>query len=282
MMDGALLRDAENALSPAQIEWVQDTGLAVVSGLERALCAAYAMLADELDDLIALLVRCLHQRQHGGLAHVAAESLLHLVRETGANFSARQHSARRQRAAAPQCERVCPHTSVHAFSRACASRRSCSLACIPSRPLPAPVFEPTLPAPQFPLLELLIERSALLPCTVLRYATSAHRFLPSPAQAKRHGLRSATSSSLASRPRATLKRPFTRPEVNAPLTKLKTLPRTCIHHTHPRTFASLQFCWLQARFSFFFRCDSFPSPKSTFCGKMPGLPLIELDTVGSQ
>lgn len=87
MMDGALLRDAENALSPAQIEWVQDTGLAVVSGLERALCAAYAMLADELDDLIALLVRCLHQRQHGGLAHVAAESLLHLVRETGANFS---------------------------------------------------------------------------------------------------------------------------------------------------------------------------------------------------
>jgi len=37
--------------------------------------------------VIALLVRCLQQRQHGGLAHVAAESLLHLVRETGASFS---------------------------------------------------------------------------------------------------------------------------------------------------------------------------------------------------
>jgi len=37
--------------------------------------------------VMALLVRCLQQRAHPPLAHVAAEALLHLVKETGVNFS---------------------------------------------------------------------------------------------------------------------------------------------------------------------------------------------------
>jgi len=79
--------DAEAALTADQLQWVRETGLSVLSTLERAFCSAYEQLSELLDDVIALLVRCLQQRQHGGLAHVAAESLLHLVRETGASFS---------------------------------------------------------------------------------------------------------------------------------------------------------------------------------------------------
>eukprot|EP00322_Chrysochromulina_rotalis_P028792 CAMPEP_0115876024 /NCGR_PEP_ID=MMETSP0287-20121206/25427_1 /TAXON_ID=412157 /ORGANISM="Chrysochromulina rotalis, Strain UIO044" /LENGTH=327 /DNA_ID=CAMNT_0003331361 /DNA_START=15 /DNA_END=998 /DNA_ORIENTATION=- len=49
---------------------------------------ASATLGPEvLDDLIALLVRCLQQKHTPPLAHTAAEALLHLVKETGASFS---------------------------------------------------------------------------------------------------------------------------------------------------------------------------------------------------
>ena len=40
-----------------------------------------------LDELVNLLIRCLQQQTAPQLAHVAAESLLHLVQETGASFT---------------------------------------------------------------------------------------------------------------------------------------------------------------------------------------------------
>lgn len=78
---------ATSSLAPAQAAWVENTGLPALAALERAFCGAGALLAPLLDDVIALLVRCLQQPHHPGLARVAAESLLQLVRETGASFS---------------------------------------------------------------------------------------------------------------------------------------------------------------------------------------------------
>ena len=77
--------EQDAASSSAQAAWVRSTGIAAVVAVERLFCAAHAQLDGQLEELVALLVRCLHQRQHG-LAQVAAESLLHLVKVAGASF----------------------------------------------------------------------------------------------------------------------------------------------------------------------------------------------------
>ena len=74
--------------SGADGEWLASTGLAALAAAERCFCGAWSLLGSELlDGLVALLVRCLQQRHTPSLAHVAAEALLHLVKETGASFS---------------------------------------------------------------------------------------------------------------------------------------------------------------------------------------------------
>ena len=68
--------------------WLGSTGLSCLNAAERCFCSAYALLGSELlDALVALLVRCLQQQHTPSLAHVAAEALLHLVKETGTSFS---------------------------------------------------------------------------------------------------------------------------------------------------------------------------------------------------
>jgi len=86
-MFAAVPSDPEAPVSPANLDWLQTTGRPALTALERTFCAAYSQFAPLLDDVMALLVRCLQQRQHPPLAHATAEALLHLVKETGANFS---------------------------------------------------------------------------------------------------------------------------------------------------------------------------------------------------
>lgn len=75
------------AISPAQAAWFEGTGLPALTALERAFCRSSVLLAPLLDDVIALFVRCLQQPHHPRLSRAAAESLLHVVRQTGASFS---------------------------------------------------------------------------------------------------------------------------------------------------------------------------------------------------
>jgi brefeldin A-inhibited guanine nucleotide-exchange protein len=77
--------EQDAASSSAQAAWARSTGIAAVVAVERLFCAAHAQLDGQLEELVAPLVRCLHQREHG-MAQVAAESLLHLVKEAGASF----------------------------------------------------------------------------------------------------------------------------------------------------------------------------------------------------
>ena len=86
-MFGAVPAEPEAAVTPPQLDWLRTTGKAALAALERAFCSSYGALSSLLDDVMALLVRCLQQRAHPPLAHVAAEALLHLVKETGVNFS---------------------------------------------------------------------------------------------------------------------------------------------------------------------------------------------------
>ena len=86
IFDGTPL-ESEAPLSDGQLGWLHETGIKTLVQTERAFCAVHTQLYPLLDELIALLVRCLSQHHYGALAHAAAEALLHLVRETGANFS---------------------------------------------------------------------------------------------------------------------------------------------------------------------------------------------------
>ena len=79
--------DPETQLLPAELEWLGGTGLAALQKIEESFCTAYGQVSTLLEDVMALLVRCLQQRQHGAMAQVAANSLLHLVEETGCHFS---------------------------------------------------------------------------------------------------------------------------------------------------------------------------------------------------
>merc|ERR1712224_961436 len=75
-------------LSSEDAVWLGSTGLSALAAAERCFCSAWALLGSELlDALVVLLVRCLQQQHTPSLAHVAAEALLHLVKETGAQFS---------------------------------------------------------------------------------------------------------------------------------------------------------------------------------------------------
>jgi brefeldin A-inhibited guanine nucleotide-exchange protein len=78
--------DTDTQPTAAALDWMRGTGVAALALLERTFCTAFGEVGEMLEEVIALLVRCLQQRS-GGLAHVAAEALLHLVKETGANFS---------------------------------------------------------------------------------------------------------------------------------------------------------------------------------------------------
>lgn len=76
------------AISAEHAEWLGNTGLSALAAAERCFCRSWSLLgSDLLDLLVALLARCLQQRHTPSLAHVAAEALLHLVKETGASFS---------------------------------------------------------------------------------------------------------------------------------------------------------------------------------------------------
>ena len=73
--------------SEAADAWCRTTGVAAVATVERLYCAAHASLDGVfLEDVVALLVALLGYKQGHGLAQVAAESLLHLVKATGASF----------------------------------------------------------------------------------------------------------------------------------------------------------------------------------------------------
>ena len=77
-----------SAPNPEDIAWLGSTGLSALAAAERCFCSAYDVLGSGLlDQLVALLVRCLQQKHTPSLAHVAAEALLHLVKETGASFN---------------------------------------------------------------------------------------------------------------------------------------------------------------------------------------------------
>lgn len=86
-MFAAVPVEPEAAVTAVQLAWLQTTASPAITSLERTFCAAYSLLSSSLDDVMALLVHCLQQRHHPPLAHVAAEALLHLVKETGVNFS---------------------------------------------------------------------------------------------------------------------------------------------------------------------------------------------------
>lgn len=79
--------DPEVQLPQQQLEWLRTTGLFVLEKIEQSFCASFGQLSSLLDDVMALLVRCLQHRQQGGLAQTAANSLLHLVKETGCHFN---------------------------------------------------------------------------------------------------------------------------------------------------------------------------------------------------
>ena len=64
--------------------WSRTTGVAAVGVVERLFCAAHAQLDGLLEDVVAQLVTLLGCKH--GLAQAAAESLLHLVKATGASF----------------------------------------------------------------------------------------------------------------------------------------------------------------------------------------------------
>ena len=81
-------------LPPARAEWARTTGRTALTALERAFCSSYAQLSSILDEVMALLVRCLQQRHVGKLAHTAAEALLHLVKETGSTQETWRRSCR--------------------------------------------------------------------------------------------------------------------------------------------------------------------------------------------
>ena len=77
-----------SAPNTEDIAWLGSTGLSALAAAERCFCSAYDVLGSGLlDQLVALLVRCLQQKHTPSLAHVAAEALLHLVKETGASFN---------------------------------------------------------------------------------------------------------------------------------------------------------------------------------------------------
>jgi hypothetical protein len=72
----------------AHAAWLSGQGLSFLTAAERCFCGSCALLGPAmLDGLISVLVRCLQQRVAPTLAPVAAEALLHLVKETGASFS---------------------------------------------------------------------------------------------------------------------------------------------------------------------------------------------------
>jgi len=77
-----------NVPSDDDAAWLGTTGLTALGAAERCFCGACTLLGPKvLDALVALLVRCLQQQYTPALAHVAAEALLHLVKETGASFN---------------------------------------------------------------------------------------------------------------------------------------------------------------------------------------------------
>lgn len=79
--------DAEAPVTSTALEWLQTTAVTALPALERLFCSSYSQLSSMLDEIMTLLVHSLQQRVHAPLAHVAAEALLHLVKETGVNFS---------------------------------------------------------------------------------------------------------------------------------------------------------------------------------------------------
>eukprot|EP00967_Tisochrysis_lutea_P123999 scaffold206989_cov27-Tisochrysis_lutea.AAC.2 len=83
----ALSDTSTSSISPMQAGWVDATGLPALGAIERTFCGASELLAPLLDDVIALFVRCLQQPHHPRLSQAAAESLLQVVRQTGASFS---------------------------------------------------------------------------------------------------------------------------------------------------------------------------------------------------
>lgn len=86
-------QEVDAVLSKQAAEWASGTGLGALQAIERSYCAAYrerspsVSTPELLEEVVALLVRCLQQRHTPALAHVAAEAFLHLVKETGASFS---------------------------------------------------------------------------------------------------------------------------------------------------------------------------------------------------